>query len=204
MSKLKKFHSDVDYSLLSKEELKYKTCIDMFTIFYLSKNIGLTDLEIHAKALELKLTGYNGMTPDCITRSNIYKWNSIADSIVGKICLKVECNKFANHGTQWNNPIYCKKHSEQGMSLVIEQRLYRQNKSHVHRKGKFYLDKKFLERILKINNFIDNVGAALTTPLPCQAPILIPTLDVNVQDLGIIDFDNMRMFDLDTNYIINL
>lgn len=65
--------SDVDFDLLTRQEFKFKACRDLFQIFFTTKNNGLTDLEIHKKALELNITGYSGLTPDCIVRSNIYR-----------------------------------------------------------------------------------------------------------------------------------
>lgn len=64
---------DVDFDLLTRQEFKFKACRDLFQIFFTTRNSGLTDLEIYNKALELNITGYSGMTPDCIVRSNIYR-----------------------------------------------------------------------------------------------------------------------------------
>lgn len=158
--------STVDYSLLTKKEYKFKACRDLFAIFYLSKNCGLTDIEICEKAKALKLTGYAGLTPDCIVRSNIYRWNSIADSLVGVKC--IQCTRYANHGTLWNKPTHCKFHATDNMKLVIEQRLYRRDKIGDSRKGKFYLDENFLNRILQINNFINVSLDTLNNPVQDQ------------------------------------
>lgn len=75
--------------------------------------------------------------------------------MIGIKCSRTDCNKYANHGTVWGNPILCKKHSKPFMYLVIEQRLYRRVKTSDSRKGKFFLDNNFLNRILKINNFMN-------------------------------------------------
>ena len=145
-------YNQVDFTLLYEKEWNYKVCTDLFTIFYLTKNVGLTDVEICNIARHYKLTGYDGLTPDCIVRSKIYRWNDISDSIFNVQCLS--CKKFARYGYEWGKPLYCTQHSIKNMYIVIEQRLYRAKKEFGSSKGKYYLDKNFLNRILQDNNFL--------------------------------------------------
>jgi hypothetical protein len=190
--KNKYFHSDVDYNLLHLREKKYKACTDLFTIFYLSKNIGLTDLDIYNWAIKLKFSGYDGMTPECIVRSNIYRWNSISNSIFGKVCLK--CQKYANYGLVQNEPSLCKKHREPNMKLVVEERLYRAERESTSGKGKYFLDPIFLSRILTINDFL-GLGVCNKLLPPPQSPTKNDEYYKLVFDSQESDFNEIFNFD---------
>jgi hypothetical protein len=188
---MKKYFDNVNYSLLSETELKFKACIDLFTIFFLNKNRGLTDIEIYEYARCLGMSGYDGMVPDCIVRSNIYRWNDISDSLREKTCENPACEKYANYGIEWNKPILCRKHAKSensrhdtGYTLVIEERLYRAQSDGTTRKGKYYLDPLFYKRI---KSYMYNEPV----PLVPIAPI-VTSVDVISND--IYNFDDMEMF----------
>lgn len=73
-----KDHPDVDYSGLSMLEKSKKASHDLYTIFYLTRNKGLDDVEIGYYARSLGLSGYGALTLDCAVRGNIYRWNNMA------------------------------------------------------------------------------------------------------------------------------
>ena len=110
MTKKKVLHPQVDYSYLTEREKNYKASRELYTIFYLSNNVGLTDMEMHEWAKKLNFTGYNGLSPDAIIRSSIYRWNDIIvnELIPMKMCEYGDCQKTPRYGLVNMRPMYCK------------------------------------------------------------------------------------------------
>jgi hypothetical protein len=152
-------HPEVDYTVLSERELKIKASRELFTIFYLTKNQGLTDVEIHQWTQYLNYTGYNGFTPDRIVSGAVYRWNDIVtrDLNLESKCINVGdgvCKRPPNYGYEVGNPICCKFHGilqKPPMNLVLELRLYKPKKSKNLKKGRFYLYPSFAKRVFPYN-----------------------------------------------------
>jgi hypothetical protein len=143
------FHKDVNYDVLSVTEKKIKASRELFTIFVLDGNKGLTDVEIWKRTQELKMTGYAGLTPDCIVRSNIFRWNDMAISSItrGKICENPVCKKICSWGHEENKPHFCQRHKKEGMTRVVEERLIKLPKEPGQSKGKYVFDEKFAVKV---------------------------------------------------------
>jgi len=150
----KKFHKDVNYDVLTDREKKIKASRELFTIFYLTRNKGLTDDDIHKWAVKLEFTGYEGCTPDAIVRSNIHRWNEmvIVAATDGKRCeffhtSSEPCNKMLRWGYDSDKPLRCDKHKEEKMEMVIEERIVKKPKENNESKGKYYFHERFAERV---------------------------------------------------------
>jgi len=159
------FHKDVDYSILSEKEKKIKASRELYTIFYLTNNVGLTDMEIYKHALQLGFTGYKGYAPEAIVRNNIYRWNGLAVSAAtgGKMCDTDGCKKFACWGFETHNPTKCQRHSEKDMTKVVEERLIRTDKESGSSKGKFFFEADFANKVFP--NGTPAVNANITKQL---------------------------------------
>ena len=143
------FHKDVDYSFISEEEKKYKSSRELYTIFFLTKNQGLSDMGIYDWAKKLGFSGYDGYTPDAIVRSNIYRWNDmvITATTGGLFCSEDRCNKKCIYGYEKSKPSTCSKHKVSGMIKVVEERLVKHKKELGASKGKFYFDEDFAKKV---------------------------------------------------------
>lgn len=149
MGKPTSFHKDVDYTFISEEEQKYKSSRELYTIFYLTKNQGLSDMGIYEWAKKLGFTGYDGFTPDAIVRSNIYRWNDMVITAItsGLRCAEDACNKKCIYGYEKNKPLRCAKHKLDNMHQVVEQRLVKHKREPGASKGKFYFDENFAKKV---------------------------------------------------------
>lgn len=143
------FHKDVNYTLISEQEKKIKASRELFTIFYLTQNKGLTDEDIYLWAKKLGFSGYEGYSPDAIVRNNIYRWNDLAVSLVtgGTKCNTADCKKICSWGIEKNKPTKCERHKENNMKKVVEERLIKMKKEPGASKGKFYFDENFARRV---------------------------------------------------------
>lgn len=143
------FLDNVDYSALTPAEKRIKASRELFTIFYLEKNRGLTDIEIHKCAEKLKFTGYDGFAPDSIVRSNIYRWNDMVITAVtkGTRCDFEKCKKICSWGYEPDKPSRCERHKKEDMRRVVEERLVKHKKEHGCSKGKYYFDPVFARRV---------------------------------------------------------
>jgi len=129
------FHKDVDYSFISEQEKKLKASRELYTIFYLAKNVGLTDQEVFNWAKKLNYTGYEGFAPDSIVRNNIYRWNDIAvKAVTGGVrcnvddirtdsdellCTEVGCKTTSSWGFAGESATKCKNHKLDGMKKLL-------------------------------------------------------------------------------------
>lgn len=193
------FHNDVDYSALSPKEKRIKASRELFTIFFLSKNQGLTDMDIFRWTKKLKFTGYDGMTPDCIVRSNIYRWNDMADVIASKDSLcnhKNGCVSPCSWGFEWGNPVVCRKHKQENMILAVEERLVKRKKEKGCSKGKFYFDPVFAKRVFP-NTFSDSIQqkSKINSESECNIGLMLDNYSSN----SILPQNNMSndIFDFD-------
>lgn len=141
----------VDYSCLSEVEFKNKASRELFAIFYLTGNRGLTDATIQKCAKALNFTGHDGDVPESSIRCSIYKWNDMAVSAVtgGRTCDEPTCSKICTFGYEDGKPLRCRKHKYDNMQKVVEERLYRGDRTDGSSKGKYFLDPKFAARIWK-------------------------------------------------------
>jgi hypothetical protein len=188
----KLYHPLVDYSLLNEREYKLKRFRDLYTIFYLSRNVGLTDMEIHEWIIKLGILGYNSLTPDSVVRGNIYRWNDLSNefnNISGR-CNDKTCKKYSNHGYEIDKPLFCRRHAEKSMILVVEERLYLKKNEYITnddfdrgRKNKFFLDPRFFQRM-----YLKNMEYWKIPLIP-----LIPEITIKKESLENNDFDDFLL-----------
>ena len=168
------FHPDVDYSHISEAEQSKKAYRDLYTIFYLTKNCGLTDMEIHEWAHKLKFNGYNSYAPDSAIRGNIYRWNDlVVGAVTGdKQCEEANCTKICSWGFEDNQPTRCARHVVKGMRKVVEERMIKKKKEGNSSKGKFYLDESFAKRVFPNGTAKSDVmeSTKASQPLQSQKP----------------------------------
>ena len=138
------FYENVNYDALTLDEKRNKASRELFTIFHLNGNRGLTDMEIHSEALKLNMNGYDSYAPDSVVRSMIYRWNDIAirSKTGGLKCLHPSCKKFGNWGLSLDE-LFCKKHKTSIMLNLIEERVIKMPKVNGNTKGKYYLNESF-------------------------------------------------------------
>lgn len=82
------FYPDVDYSPLCDKERDLKACRELYAIFYLNYDKGLTDVDIGEYARYMKMTGYNGITLDCIVRANLTRWHTEVRKVLGNEAIR--------------------------------------------------------------------------------------------------------------------
>ena len=180
------FHKDVNYEALCTEEKRIKASRELFTIFYLNNGKGLTDMEIHKEALRLGMTGYDGYTPDCIVRSNIYRWNDMAVKPVtgGTKCSEEDCKKICTYGYVKDKPTRCNTHKFKNMIRVVEERLVKCKKEPGHSKGKYYLDETFGKKV-----FGDTYVIKSFTPVDVTSAHVVKKVDIKTETSSIKEED---------------
>lgn len=157
MRRIAQFHPDVDYSKLPEYERDRKISRDLFTVFYLHQNKGLTDIEILKTFAKLGINGYDNLTPEATVRGNMYKWNNM---VVGKqtgkkLCKK--CSRLATHGSQNGENIeYCSHHATNDMILLVKIRVI--SKKLPRQRALYYLHQEFCEMINLPSQKIDDAS----------------------------------------------
>ena len=161
MPKIIPFRDDINYEPLLEQEKKKKPNVELYNIFYIFGENGLTDWEIFECAQKLGFTGYDCDTPDSNVRGKIWRWNNFVLKINSK-GIKCTCGKIATCGFKKNEPIKCANHKDLKMIKVVEERIERKPKENGESKGKFFLDAEFGKRVYNLKqssplkNVIDN------------------------------------------------
>jgi hypothetical protein len=178
------YHADVDYTPISEEERKYKSSRELYTIFYLTQNRGLTDLEIYHIAKDLKFTGFDGSAPEAIVRSNIYRWNDmVITAALGDIrCPETGCTKKCIYGYERHKPLRCEKHKLEDMMRIVEVRLVKHPKKPGESKGRFYFDENFAKRVFSSSATTNKSTFGETTIAPASIHIRPPHPISNISD----------------------
>ena len=76
-------YPNVDYSVLTDRERQLKACRELYAIFCLTNNRGITDEEIGEIAKEMGMTGYAGITLDRIVSANLVRWHKVVKEVCG-------------------------------------------------------------------------------------------------------------------------
>lgn len=73
--------NDVSYGALTQRERRLKAPRDLFEIFFVKRNCGLTMQQIAACCRDLNMKGYAGNSIEDVVRGNLHKWNKMAPGL---------------------------------------------------------------------------------------------------------------------------